>query len=258
MLKTQNSDGEKIQNPNSKIQNQTLRVLLWDIDGTLMQSTRAGAFKEYFAPAMREVYGSSGSLAEMSVSGMTDSQIAYEALQGEGFSTEKVFSKIDEFMVKLGEGMTRFVSEQKEPYRLLDGAREILEETGKNPQFINAILTGNFTVGAEIKLKHFDLWKYFENQPNTFGEISHDRRKLAGTAAKNIKKFLQVELNHDQFIVIGDTPNDIACARSLGAKMISVATGRNHPMSELAEYKPDVLLENLSDTKKVLQILETL
>lgn len=235
-----------------------LRVLLWDIDGTLLQSTRAGAFKEYFAPAMEKVYGSSGTLADMSVSGMTDSQIAYEALKAEGFTTEKVFSKIDEFMAELGEGMSRFVSEQKEPYRLLNGVKEILEATSKNPRFVNAILTGNFTVGAEIKLKYFDLWKYFENQPNTFGEISHDRRDLARTAAKNINEFLKTELNHDQFIVIGDTPNDIACARSLGAKMISVATGRNHPSSQLAEYKPDILLENLSDTKKVLEILETL
>ena len=258
MSKIQNSNVETIQNPKSKIQNQTLRILLWDIDGTLLQSTRGGAFKEYFAPAMEEVYGSSGTLAEMSVSGMTDSQIAYEALQKEGFSTKKVFSKIDEFMAELGERMRRFVSEQKEPYRLLDGVREILEATSKNTRFINAILTGNFTVGAEIKLKHFDLWKYFEHQPNTFGELSHDRRELARTAAKNINKFLQMELNHDQFIVIGDTPNDIACARALGAKMVSVATGRNHPSAELVKYKPDVLLKNLSDTKKVLQILETI
>jgi len=258
MSKIQNSNVVTIQNPKPEIQNQTLRILLWDIDGTLLQSTRGGAFKEYFAPAMEEVYGSSGTLAEMSVSGMTDSQIAYEALKDEGFSTEKVFSKIDGFMAELGKRMARFVSEQKEPYRLLDGAREILELTSKNPRFINAILTGNFTVGAEIKLKHFDLWKYFENQPNTFGELSHDRRELAKTAAKNIKKFLQIELNHEQFIVIGDTPNDIDCARALGAKMISVATGRNHPAEELLSFKPDIILENLADTQKVLQILENL
>jgi phosphoglycolate phosphatase len=258
MLKTQNSKSEPIQNPKSKIQNQNLRVLLWDIDGTLLQSTRGGAFKEYFAPAMQTVYGSSGTLAEMSVSGMTDSQIAYEALKAEGFSTEEIFSKIDDFTKILGEKMAQFVREQNQPYRLLPGVREILGAASLNPRFVFALLTGNFTIGAEIKLKYFDLWKYFENQPNTFGEISHDRRDLAKTAAKNINRFLHAELNHDQFIVIGDTPNDISCARSLGAKMVSVATGRNHPTTELAEYKPDVLLENLSDTKKVLQILETL
>jgi phosphoglycolate phosphatase-like HAD superfamily hydrolase len=139
----------------------------------------------------------------------------------------------------------------------LSGAREILEASSKNPYFVNALLTGNFGVAAEMKLKYFDLWKYFVDKPNTFGEISHDRRELAKTAAKNISKFLQIELSNEQFVVIGDTPNDIACARALGAKMVSVATGRNHSSAQLAEYKPDVLLEELSDTKKVLQILET-
>ncbi len=258
MLKIQNSNVETIRNPKLKIENQTLRVLLWDIDGTLLQSTRGGAFKEYFAPAMQKVYGSSGTLAGMSVSGMTDSQIAYEALKDEGFSPPDIFSKIDEFTKTLGEMMAQFVERENEPYRLLTGVREILEATSKNPQFVNALLTGNFTVGAEIKLKYFDLWKYFENQPNTFGETSHDRRELAKTAAENISKFLRVELNHDQFIVIGDTPNDIACARALGAKMVSVATGRNHPSKELRTFKPDIVLENLSDTKNVLKILESI
>jgi phosphoglycolate phosphatase-like HAD superfamily hydrolase len=232
--------------------------LLWDIDGTLLQSTRVGAFKEYFAPALKEIYGSSGTLAEMSVSGMTDSQIAYEALKNEGFSTEEIFSKIEDFAKTIGDKMSRHISAQNEPYKLLPGAKEILEGASKNPLFVNSLLTGNFGVAAEMKLKYFDLWKYFEDKPNTFGEISHDRRELAKTAAKNINKFLQIELSNDQFIVIGDTPNDISCARALGAKMVSVATGRNHPSSQLAEYKPDVLLENLSDTEKVLRILENL
>ena len=258
MLDTQNSKYSLNQNIESKIQNQNLRILLWDIDGTLLQSTKVGAFKEYFAPALKEVYGSSGTLAAMSVSGMTDSQIAYEALTNEGFSINEIFSKIEDFAKTIGERMSRYVNGQNEPYRLLSGAREILEAANKNPRYVNALLTGNFSVAAEMKLKYFDLWKYFADKPNTFGEISHDRRELAKTAAKNTSKFLQIELSNDQFIVIGDTPNDIACARALGAKMISVATGRNHPSAQLAEYEPDVLLEDLGDTKKVLQILETI
>lgn len=255
MPELQKPNVQPIQNLKSKIQNP--KVLLWDIDGTLVRSTRGGSFIEYFAPALEKVYGSSGTLNELNVSGMTDSQIAYESLKTKGFSPAKIFEKIDEFTRELGETMTRFVQQEKEPYRLLEGVREILEATSKNSEFVNALLTGNFTGGAKIKLKSFDLWKYFENQPNTFGETSHDRRELAKIAAENIKRFLQIELNHDQFIVIGDTPNDIACARALGAKIISVATGKNYSSAELSEYEPDVLLENLRDTTKVLQILET-
>ncbi len=114
MLKPQDSKSEPIQGSKTENKNQNLRILLWDIDRTLLQSTRGGAFKEYFAPAMQEIYGSSGTLAEMSVSGMTDSQIAYEALKTEGFSTEEIFEKINEFTRTLGEKMSRFVVEQNE------------------------------------------------------------------------------------------------------------------------------------------------
>jgi phosphoglycolate phosphatase-like HAD superfamily hydrolase len=73
-----------------------------------------------------------------------------------------------------------------------------------------------------------------------------------------VGKYLNTELKPEQFIVIGDTPNDIRAARAFGAKMVSVATGKNHPAAELEKFKPDVLLENLSDTKEVLQILKNL
>lgn len=258
MLDSHNSKSAPQSNQNSDVQTQNLRVLLWDIDGTLMRSTRGGDWTKYFAPAMKEIYGSAGAVEGMSVSGMTDSQIVCEALKDEGISTEKVFSQFGNFTKILAEKMARYVSEQKESYRLLAGVKEILEAVSENPLFLNALLTGNFTGGAKIKLKYFDLWKYFENQPNTFGETSHDRRELAKIAVKNINNFLGTAVSQNRFIVIGDTPNDIKCARSIGAKMIAVATGRNYPASELEAHKPDAVLENLNDTEKVLRLLETL
>lgn len=236
----------------------SLKILLWDIDGTLMRSVKYGAYKEYFVPVMMKVYGSSGKLENVQASGMTDTQIFYEALKYEGFTPEKIHGALEKLLPIFKEEMARVVEKNKDAYELLPGVREILEATSKNPHFFNVLLTGNLSVAAEIKLTHFDLWKYFENAPNVFGEISHDRRELGKAALKTIAEFLGKKLEPEQFIVIGDTPNDIAAARAFGAKMVSVATGRNHPPEELAEYQPDVLLENLSDTKKALQILETL
>lgn len=236
----------------------SLKILLWDIDGTLMRSTKNGVFKEYFAPVMMKIYGSSGKLADLKVSGMTDTQIFYESLKDEGFTPEQILAPKDKILEVFKEEMTRVVKENNHAYELLPGARRMLEITSQNPQFLNALLTGNLSVAAQIKLSYFDLWKYFESAPNIFGEISHDRRDLGKAAIKIVSKFLEVELTPEQFIVIGDTPNDISAARALGAKMVSVATGRNHPPEELAKFKPDVLLENLADTEKVLEILETL
>jgi len=252
------SDSEQIQNSKSVTQNLNIRVLLWDIDGTLMSSTTHGAFKKYFAPVMQEIYGSAGKLAGLQVSGMTDTQIFYESLRDEGFTPEKILGASEKLLPVFKRAMTDVIGKTEKPYELKPGVREILTATAENPIFLNALLTGNLSVAAEIKLSHFDLWKYFAGAPNIFGEISHDRRELGLAAVEIVGKFLGAPLKSEQFVVIGDTPNDIAAARAFGARMVSVATGKNHPPEELAKYKPDIILNDLSDTREVLRVLETI
>lgn len=237
---------------------ENMKIILWDIDGTMMRSTRQGAYKEYFAPAMVRVFGSAGKLSEMKVSGMTDTQIFYEALRDEGFTPKQILDAKENFMPIFKEEMMKFVGQRSDVYELLPGVKDILHATDENPQFLNALLTGNLSVAAEIKLDYFDLWKYFKHSPNLFGEISHDRRELGKAAVEIFSNYFNEKLMPEQFIIIGDTPNDVTAARAFGAKMISVATGRNHPKSELEQLEPDVLIENLADTKKVLSILESI
>src|SRR6266403_5897012 len=74
----------------------SLRILLWDIDGTLIHSLRAGGYKGYMIPAVEHVFGTAGQLAQMRVSGMTDLQIIAEALRDEGFSNEHVSERVDQ------------------------------------------------------------------------------------------------------------------------------------------------------------------
>lgn len=246
----------QIHNQKSKIKN--LRILLWDIDGTLMHSTRTGAYKEYFIPTLEKVYGTAGNLPKMQVSGMTDTQIAYESLREEGFTVADIFAKVDKFIEVLGLEMKRAISQFEDPYGVFSGVREVLNETAANPVFVNSLLTGNLSTVAEGKLRYVDLWHYFVGKPNAFGEISHQRSELVRHAGKQFNQFFKTELNPEQFIIIGDTPNDIACARAFGAKAIAVATGRNHSAAELAQFNPDILLKDLKDTKKILHILQSL
>ncbi len=235
-----------------------VRILLWDIDGTLMRSTVQGGYKKYFTATMQKVYGSAGNLDEMIPSGMTDTQIIYEALRGEGFLPEQIFERKTELLQVFQTEMKAVLAEDGEPYEVLQGVNEILAETDKNPRYINALLTGNLSVAAEIKLSSVGLWHYFTNAPNAFGEISHNRSDLAIEAGKLFNERYEFDFAPQQFIVIGDTPNDIACARAFGAKVVAVATGRGESSEKLFENKPDFLLEDLSDTKTVLEVLQTL
>ena len=234
-----------------------IRILLWDIDGTLMRSTVQGGYMKYFAATMKKVFGSAGTLEEIVPSGMTDTQIMFESLRNEGFASEQIFENKDNLLEIFKQEMTKVLADGGEPYEILPGAKEILAETDKSPKFFNALLTGNLSVAAEIKLSSVGLWRYFQNAPNAFGEISHQRNDLAVEAGKLFNERYNFDFSPEQFIVIGDTPNDIACARHFGAKVIAVATGRNQSVEKLLSCNPDAALKDLIDTSKVLHLLET-
>ncbi|MEJ7616701.1 MAG: hypothetical protein WKF30_06965 [Pyrinomonadaceae bacterium] len=90
-----------------------LRIILWDIDGTLIRSAQSGSFKDYMAPMLRSVFGTSGRLDELIVSGMTDLQIAGEALRDEGFTQEQIGARVVEISASYMREMER-VAKQKD------------------------------------------------------------------------------------------------------------------------------------------------
>lgn len=243
----------QIQTPKSEI-----RILLWDIDGTLMRSTVQGGYKKYFTATMEKVFGNAGRLDDLIPSGMTDTQIMFEALRHANFTPERIFERKAEILEVFQTEMKAVLAADGEPYEVLPGVHEILAETDKNPLFINALLTGNLSVAAQIKLETVGLWHYFAGAPNAFGEISHNRRDLAVEAGKLFNQRYEFDFAPPQFIVIGDTPNDIDCARTFGAKVVAVETGRGQSREQLRQNDPDYLLEDLSDTNKVLEILQSL
>ena len=235
----------------------SLRVLLWDIDGTLLRSARRGAFKDYTVPVLLSVFGTAGRLPEMVVSGMTDLQIVAEALRDEGFTPERIRERLDELKARYMQEMLRATSADPEFFYLLPGAREALEATARHGRYRNALVTGNIEPAARLKMKLVGLSDYF-TLPGAFGDESHDRRDLPELAAARINAHLNLDLPPRQFIVIGDTPNDIACARHFGTKAVAVNTGRMYTASDLLACEPDALLTDLSDLDLVMRTFDSL
>jgi phosphoglycolate phosphatase-like HAD superfamily hydrolase len=135
--------------------------------------------------------------------------------------------------------------------------RETLEATSEHPRFHNALLTGNIEPAARLKIRLVGLSEFFQ-LPGAFGDDSYDRRDLPAVANERINSHLKLDLAPSQFIVIGDTPNDIACARHYGSRSVAVATGRMYSAEDLLEHKPDALLPNLADPELVLRTLSEL
>lgn len=232
-----------------------LRILLWDIDGTLIRSIRTGAFKDYTIPVLEAVFGTAGRLPEMQVSGMTDLQIVCEALRHEGFTHEHVRERIDHLRTRYMEEMRKATDNGEQFFEVLPGVRETLQAVREHPRYHSALLTGNIEPAAHLKMELLQLADFFD-LPGAFGDESHDRRDLPQLAADRIRKHLQLDLTPEQFIVLGDTPNDIACARHFGARVIGIGTGRLYSAEDLMENKPDALLPDLSDLKLVMETLD--
>ena len=234
-----------------------MRVLLWDLDGTLVHGKRYGVFKDYTVPMLETVFGTAGSLRGMIVSGMTDLQIVEESLRGTGITREHISARKDELRRCYMEEMKRATGNGNQIIEAMPGAREVLQRVEENPRYLSALLTGNIEPAAYLKLEISGLSEFFR-LPGAFGDDSFDRRDLPAIAVQRINEHLGANLQPKQFIVIGDTPNDIACARHFGARVVAVATGRVHSADELRTCEPDALLPDLLDAELVMETLDSL
>ena len=234
-----------------------MRILLWDIDGTLMRSAQTGSYKEYTVPVLEEIFGTAGRLPDMQVSGMTDLQIIFEALAEAGVSQQQIVAEIDLLSRRLTEEARRVAGNGVQFFQLLPGVRETLQVLDQHPRYRSALLTGNIKPMAQLKMELMGLDQFF-TLPGAFGEESHLRRDLPALAAERIRNYLQIDLAPEHFIVIGDTPNDIDCARHFGARAVAVGTGRFYSREEILACEPDAIVPDLSDAELVLRTLEQL
>ncbi len=234
-----------------------MRILLWDIDGTLIHSTRPGGYKLYTIPVLEELFGTAGQLAEMQVSGMTDLQIFLQALGNHGVTHDQLRERIHVLSERLTAEARKVTGNGDNFFEVLPGVRETLEALDKHPRYRSALLTGNIEPMAQLKMELVGLEKFF-TLPGAFGDESHNRRDLPALAAERIRKHLQLDLAPEHFIVIGDTPNDIDCARHFGARAVAVGTGRFYSNEEVLEHAPDKFLLDLSDPAAVIKTLDEL
>jgi len=191
------------------------------------------------------------------VSGMTDLQIVFEALSDAGISREEILTHAEVLVARLTEEARRVTGNGVKFFELLPGVRKTLEALAAHPRYESALVTGNIKPMAELKMELVGLSQFF-TLPGAFGDESHNRRDLPARAAERIRKHLQMDLAPEQFIVIGDTPNDIDCAQHFGARSVAVGTGRFYSREEILACEPDAVLNDLSDVRVVIETLDQL
>lgn len=233
-----------------------LRILLFDIDGTLLVTIQRSIYRAKVAEAVASIFGTAGKINEVSFSGKTDLHIISEALSDEGITLKEIWQALPE-IEKQFVTIIETLSKTGPVFRSCPGLPTLLEKLQLDSRYLLSLLTGNIEILAKLKLHQVGLKDFF-SYPGAFGSDHENRLFLPSIAANRIANFLGIfDLLPSQFIIIGDTPRDIACARHFGAKVVAVATG-NFAVEELANAQPDLIFETLSDTDKVISALATL
>jgi phosphoglycolate phosphatase len=224
-------------------------LILFDIDGTLVLSGRAGL--RAMTRAFRDAFGVADGFAGAHFAGRTDSFLLSQALRAAGLpDTPGQHARFRDVYLPL---LAEEIQHRGEGIKgVMPGARELLEALEDHPDLFTALLTGNFRGAAEIKLSHFELWEHFEW--GVFSDDAADRNALVPIARDRAETYDIPDEARDRIIVVGDTPHDIACAHVAGARCIAVATG-GFSVAALLDAGADVALEDLSDTEAVLDLL---
>jgi len=223
------------------------RVVLFDIDGTLLSSGRAA--RDSVLAALESVYGWSGCLEGHDFSGKTDPQIVYEIVC-ETVGPERCRAELERALSLYLEEFARRLT--PDSIRPKPGVPQLLARLSREPGVTLGLLTGNLERGARMKLEPPGFNPYFPF--GAFGSDSPDRYSLPAIALERAQAHTGRDFKGKAIVIVGDSVHDVACGRNLGVRSIAVATGPT-PAERLAAEKPDTLFSDFSNVPAVVEAI---
>jgi phosphoglycolate phosphatase-like HAD superfamily hydrolase len=226
---------------------QTEKVLLFDIDATLLKTGQAGL--RALDRAFERLYGVAKATSGIHPAGKTDPLIIREMVEKSlpGLDPDPEIPRVAALYVE-------YLAEEVEAsagFHVMPGVPELLEALSRIAGIALGLATGNLKEGAYIKLGRAGLGSYFPF--GGFGSDSENRTEVVLAAIRRARDHLRREIPPEAVYVIGDTPRDIVHGREAGARTVAVATGGSD-VRELALFGPDHLFEDFSCTSRVVEI----
>ncbi len=227
-----------------------MKLVLFDIDGTILLT--AGAGKRAIHRALLVVFGATGP-EDHRFDGKTDPQIVRELMRLVGWPDDH----IDERMQRLFDLYVGYLQEELATgaagVELMPGICALLDALDARDDVIVGLLTGNLEAGARAKLRAAGL-DPSRFRVGAYGSDHELRGELAAVAQRRTEAELGVRVAGSDVVVIGDTPADLHCGRSIGAKAIGVATG-HYSADELRQHDPHAVFDDLARTGDVLRAI---
>jgi phosphoglycolate phosphatase len=226
------------------------RLVLWDIDGTLVQAGEVG--RDIFTEAFQAVVGRAPDKVAarmLAMAGRTDPEIALEFLAAHEIAEGA--SHLPAFSEALVAALAAKAAVIRERGRALPGAREALVALGRTEGVVQSLLTGNLEPNALLKLASFELAGHLDFEVGGFGSDHHHRPSLVEVARAKAERKYGTGFPGTATVLVGDTPLDVAAGRAGGARVVAVATGPFRA-GELRQTEADAVLEDLTDTDAAL------
>jgi phosphoglycolate phosphatase len=221
------------------------KILLFDIDGTLLLSGRAGY--RALTRAFEELFGVSRGFDRVPVAGMTDELILSDALEQAGMVADReARARFHTRYCELFADEVHFPGPRK---GLMPGVMALLETLNRHDDIRCGLVTGNFARPAQIKLDHFNILDFFDF--GAYGDDASARDDLVPIAVERARRNGATVAAPGDVVVIGDTPLDVQCALAAGARSVAVATG-SYDEATLQETGAHLVLSDLSDTEGVV------
>jgi phosphoglycolate phosphatase len=225
-------------------------LLLWDIDGTLVDSAGHGA--RAFEEAYEAVVGRRPE-GQIAMAGRTDHQIAVAMLERAGLDDDP--GQLPRMLEELASALAAKSDVIREQGRPQPGAREALAELSAREGVVQSLLTGNLETNAAVKLAAFDLDVHLDLEVGGYGSDPHGARSdLVAVARERAVRKYGIRLAAADVVLVGDTPLDVLAAHEAGARCVAVATGP-YDRPELQRSGAEAVLPDLADTRALLEAL---
>jgi phosphoglycolate phosphatase len=225
-----------------------MRVIAFDIDGTLLLSGGAGA--RALDRAFLELHGEPDAFRGIHPHGMTDGDIIQEMGRrtlGRGMTAGEVADLRERYAFLLRDELPR-----SEGFRLMPGVETLLRRLSREGDVLLGLVTGNYEETAMMKLAHGGLDGYFRF--GGYGSDSDARTELTRLGFERGRKMAGLAESDGSVFLVGDTVHDIRCGKEAGARVIAVATGST-PAETLRDHGPEWVLPDLTDTEAFLGIV---
>jgi phosphoglycolate phosphatase-like HAD superfamily hydrolase len=228
----------------------TRRLVLFDIDGTILWTDGAG--RRAVFRALEEHFGRSGP-DDHRFDGKTDPQIVRELMRHAGIGDAEIDARLGEVLERYFTLLEAELSGLEEHEHVFPGVRELLDALEAREDVVLGLLTGHIEAGARAKLAAVGIAPE-RFVVGAFGSDHHDRPELPEIARRRAEEVLGHSVRGGDVVVIGDTPADVACGIGIGARAIGVATGR-YSADELRACAPAAVFPDLRDTDAVVRAI---